>query len=759
MVRKELRFFHTQQQDYEHEQHILSLLRCMQHPSIIQFYTAYTLNRVPTLLFAPADYNLAEFLTRPLPQLQFGRDQAILDALYGLSSAISHVHNYFSEANNLRLIGCHYDLKPKNILVTPGRFILADFGISRLKPESDSSRSGFKAGISDYSGPECQDLVDNFEKHRIGRQSDIWSFGCILAEIASYLDYGQSGVEAFAETRKITLQGFLTIRPFHAATRPSNTVNEWLGKLEKRAVAASPRRGILALVRNMLAFDAEQRPDALNVSARLFLLAQKEIVDAILPSIVLLREKASYGCRIECVRLKIWCEAVGIEPGSELREISPWLLINNGKVFELIRTTLGSIVKEVLLQSELLMLDPVEPCNHPTHHALRRYVDVLWNALPPEIFSRLNSLLETTLLREYNLTDSLSESWADYSGSNIERARLLLAMRQAMGSVDKYKHTQPDFFTEQSVTITGELSGKELGNIDTGRDGQRSILMEFLEYEDKWVDRFDELVHRVDSLVSLLNDPEMRSLFPMLRCIKFCHIVRRQGFGLLYELPTSKLNRSIALQPITLVGLINLTQRRQKRPLLGEVFSLAHTLASSLVNFHRGGWLHKGISAFNVLFFPESPEAVASCISSPYLIGFNHSRESNEFAFTQGPSESVEVGDYQHPDYRLGGAKVRFRQEFDYYSVGVVLLELGLWKPLSKITREKKTLSGHQIRDFLLQEVPALGSYMGRGYRDAVESCLNGSLSADKSENADSVGLAFERKVVEPLLQCLCLDR
>lgn len=754
IVRKELRPFHTQEQDYEHEQHILSLLRCLQHPNIVQFYTAYTLNQMPTLLFAPADYDLAEFLSHPRPPC-FESDQAIFQALYGLSSAISHVHNYFSEENSIRMIGCHYDLKPKNILVKQGQFILSDFGLSRLKLEVDGSLSGFKAGISDYSAPECQNLTDGFEKYKIGRSSDIWSFGCILAEIATYIELGPQGVADFLDKRKITLHGFLTIRPFHAAIEPSKAVTEWLNELEARESVKGPKLGLLALIRNMLAFDANKRPNSLDVSARIFLLAQRATVDLVSPSFALLQQKADYGFRVECERLKIWCELVGIPNVSENGQASTWFLTKDARIhFEVIRNALQDVVKELSLQLSLLKLEPVEPCNNPTYYVLRNHVDTLWNTQPLGVIRRMTSLLENSLLREHTLEALILDAEANNDRNDYRRIQLLFAMKQAMTSVKAYKSQKPRFLIEEPMKIIGEIGGRQLAYVGAENGDEKSVLMEVLEYQDKWVDRFDELLLRVDGLVSLLSKPETSALFPLLPCINFCHLVGRQAFGLLYELPTSKSDMSLALRPITLVDLIMQTQRRLLRPPLDEVFAIAHTLALSVLNFHKAGWLHKGISSSNLIFFPEIDEPVARSITSLHLIGFNHSRESNDFAFTEGPGDNMEMRDYQHPDYRFRGARIRFREEFDYYSVGIVLLELGQWRPLRKITRGKETLSPHQLRDHLLQEeVPVLGSYMGKLYRDAVESCLIGKFSTEQDISVDSAWALFERKVVDPLIQ------
>jgi serine/threonine protein kinase len=81
-------------------------------------------------------------------------------------------------------IGCHYDLKPANILVDDNKFLLADFGLSRFKDNSEDSQTSYKSVRGSYVAPECKNINDVGDtKARIGRSSDIWSLGCIILEI------------------------------------------------------------------------------------------------------------------------------------------------------------------------------------------------------------------------------------------------------------------------------------------------------------------------------------------------------------------------------------------------------------------------------------------------------------------------------------------------------------------------------------------------------------------------------------------------
>ena len=131
-------------------------------------------------------------------------------------------------------------------------------------------------------------------------------------------------------------------------------------------------------------------------------------------------------------------------------------------------------------------------------------------------------------------------------------------------------------------------------------------------------------------------------------------------------------------------------------------------------------------------------------MKSPYFIGFNYSRLSLENAFSEGPGVQLE---YQHPDYK--GGRKRFCREYEYYSVGLVLLELGLWMPLADITRN---IIGDPkvLRQALLDtKVPSLSSYMGTAYAEAVAVCLRGD-SGNSTEPANARE-TFERKVLRKI--------
>lgn len=138
-----------------------------------------------------------------------------------------------------------------------------------------------------------------------------------------------------------------------------------------------------------------------------------------------------------------------------------------------------------------------------------------------------------------------------------------------------------------------------------------------------------------------------------------------------------------------------------------------------------------------------------------FLRGFLHSRLNEERAVTEGSTLDPEMLDYQHPDYLQGLNRNswRYLPRFDYYSLGIVLLEIGLWTSLKNMTKGWKG-TPEEMREKLLSLVPRLGPRAGASYRDAVISCLTGSFTDAQGEDSMALRLSFKSLVVDQLDQC-----
>ncbi|KAK8050663.1 hypothetical protein PG994_012393 [Apiospora phragmitis] len=139
------------------------------------------------------------------------------------------------------------------------------------------------------------------------------------------------------------------------------------------------------------------------------------------------------------------------------------------------------------------------------------------------------------------------------------------------------------------------------------------------------------------------------------------------------------------------------------------------------------------------LFFPSAisaaatqPTAAAALvpdIAAPYLVGFDAARPDLDTDMSVAPKNPSIRDLHRHPQSLssgLGGARRRrpYCKGYDVYSLGLVLLEIGLWKPLQ--TYYKPHYSAERWRDRVVLPVlvPGLGNRTGRVYREVVERCL-----------------------------------
>ena len=147
-------------------------------------------------MFPAMSGDLATLLESERPP-EFIKDQTLVAALSNLASAIKQVHNLTANTIDLQQIGCHHNLRPKNILVDGNDFILADFGLSRFKNTSQNSDTMHKQGQGDYIAPEYKDITGDYNKYRVRRSSDIWSFDYIIAKVLTYMMRDKDSVKAF----------------------------------------------------------------------------------------------------------------------------------------------------------------------------------------------------------------------------------------------------------------------------------------------------------------------------------------------------------------------------------------------------------------------------------------------------------------------------------------------------------------------------------------------------------------------------------
>ncbi|KAH7383683.1 kinase-like domain-containing protein, partial [Cadophora sp. MPI-SDFR-AT-0126] len=169
----------------------VSVLRELRHKHIIQVISTYETTSAPRqfgILLSPAgDEDLSHYLERVCEDDFPDEDLQRLEKWqYCLASAVAYIHS-----RNVR----HKDIKPSNAICKGGDIFLTDFGSAhQFSAGLTSSTEGYAAGITKmYSAPEVISL------DRRGRPADIYSLGCVFAEMATVI--GRRAIEDFHEFR------------------------------------------------------------------------------------------------------------------------------------------------------------------------------------------------------------------------------------------------------------------------------------------------------------------------------------------------------------------------------------------------------------------------------------------------------------------------------------------------------------------------------------------------------------------------------
>ncbi|KFY22789.1 hypothetical protein V493_06320 [Pseudogymnoascus sp. VKM F-4281 (FW-2241)] len=236
---------------------------------------------------------------------------------------------------------------------------------------------------------------------------------------------------------------------------------------------------------------------------------------------------------------------------------------------------------------------------------------------------------------------------------------------------------------------------------------------------------------RVNDLAELLDERYPKPAdFRVLDCLGYFEDENNSRFGFLFSLPPQA-------QPIPPSSLHDLLARGAKTlPHLGERFEIARMIATSIIRLLDCGWVHAALRSENVVFFQNSgkgPQSLA--LSSPFILGFTYSRpqDPNESTLEYSQSNDTTHDLYRHPDVQRSHLTkpsqtrhIRFQQRHDLFSLGIVLLEIGLWEQIETLWKPKYTPD--KFFDKLLSVyVPALGHRMGEVYRDVVWELLAGN--------------------------------
>lgn len=268
-----------------------SFKRCLEgNSNIMLSYTSFAHGPNFTIISPLADLDLHTFFRGTYKDFQL-RSHGFTPAhlLYGascLAGALKFLHEGLRPRGIVGKIYCaHLDLKPENILVVwkgkdelAGRWLVHDFGTSKIKETSFARTLAPGDFLRQFSltqpqrapGPFQAPEVQRSNERVVGRESDIWSLGCILAVVLAFACGGPPFVKRLAES---TTHGecaddyFYTMKDNRIILK--DKVVRWLESLNTGSRDDVWIKETLALIYSTLVEKPSTRPSAERVQGAL----------------------------------------------------------------------------------------------------------------------------------------------------------------------------------------------------------------------------------------------------------------------------------------------------------------------------------------------------------------------------------------------------------------------------------------------------------------------------------------------------------
>jgi len=262
-------------------------------------------------------------------------------------------------------------------------------------------------------------------------------------------------------------------------------------------------------------------------------------------------------------------------------------------------------------------------------------------------------------------------------------------------------------------------------------------------------------IHALSALLKLAGEGDTIR-FRLLPFAGFFQDMRRDCFGFVFRYPNN-----VDDEPPT--PLSELLAAEVYDCPLEHRFRLAHTLAKTLSELHRVQWIHKNVNSSNVLYFRNNSSqghvgirerSTKAPMEGPWLIGFEHARREDGKT-SLATDTRFDRCVYRHP--QRWAEPLRSGRIHDIYSLGVVLLEIGLWKPAVTVLTEdllragtnlQRGVASLRLRNKIVDHyrklcVETLPSSMGTQYGTLVLKCLNGDFNVP---SVDAAGVELQKR-------------
>ncbi|KAF4947077.1 hypothetical protein FGADI_10707 [Fusarium gaditjirri] len=308
---------------------------------------------------------------------------------------------------------------------------------------------------------------------------------------------------------------------------------------------------------------------------------------------------------------------------------------------------------------------------------------------------------------------------------------------------------------ERKLHNTTEYSTKRsLADFKSRDISMTPVMIEWICVPSSLSTEIKEASHQqIHDLALLLHSEKKPQEFRTLECIAMVDMPVAEEedaqYGLIFKLGKDK-------QVFTLLDLLSREGSTPKS--LTERLKLVKLLSKTLLFLHLGSWLHKGIRSDNVLFLSSDISSVD--LGAAHIGGFDYSRLFRETRLTQNVGDSRFQNAYRHPDHQghplhENSERPSFSYKADLYSLGVVLVEIGLWSPIIKLLDARGSQGeDRNVREALLDMIPEVRMNVGDAFADAASVCLKSNFQTGEAGQVESIQEAFYLSVVRLLERC-----
>ena len=245
-----------------------------------------------------------------------------------------------------------------------------------------------------------------------------------------------------------------------------------------------------------------------------------------------------------------------------------------------------------------------------------------------------------------------------------------------------------------------------------------------------------KLIQRVQRLAALLKKDRKPSGFRAPNCLGYFHVVDPDRFGFVFEKPSGIQETT---KPLSLLSMLQTPST--SKPSMTDRIALATAIVKCVEHLHSVNWLHKGLRSSNIVFFRSGDGEVS--LGEPLLAGYEYSRPYRREDWTDKPRQQAEFDIYRHPSAH-GGNNQGYKKTFDLYSLGVLLVEIAYWKPISDVLsipdiKKAKPSVTRDVRDRLVKSknstdpkdyLGEVRSNMGNIFWEATSACIKSFGSA-----------------------------